>query len=79
MSTQITTSELKSLLEKGPVNFEFKKKDGTLREANGTLDLSHVPLGSHPKGGKGPRGIVFFDLDLSEWRCVSLESEVFIK
>lgn len=79
MNTQITHEELKSLLKQGPVDFSFRKKDGSLREAKGTLELSNVPIESQPKGGKGPTGVIFFDLDKNGWRCVSLESEIYVQ
>ena len=36
-------TEFKEMLHKGIVEFEFIKKDGTLRKAKGTLVAEHLP------------------------------------
>ena len=48
----------------------FIKKDGSIREATGTLDLTKVPAGLHPKGLRTPPAHVFtyYDLDKQAWR-----------
>jgi len=78
MNNQITPGELKNLLSEGKVKFSFEKLDGTLREAEGTTNLEMVPKGQHPRGGTGPTGTCFFDLEKSAWRCISLDSRIFI-
>ena len=40
---QASIDELKSKLKQGPVRFAFRKKDGSLRLAYGTLDLDKIP------------------------------------
>ena len=60
------------------VNFTFKKKDGTLREAKGTTEISilennyAVPSGT---GNVTPIDVVkFFDINKLEWRSARIES-----
>ncbi len=74
-----TADELRERLRQGPVRFAFRKKDGTLRLAYGTLDLTKVPQENHPKGERqsSPKVIPFFDLDKFEWRSVSTDQLIF--
>lgn len=37
------TEELQKLLKEGVVTFEFKKKDGSIRTAKGTLNENYIP------------------------------------
>ena len=80
MATFKTTNveELQNLLHKGIVSFEFIKKDGTTRQAKGTLLAEHLPA---PKADSKPHKkndnvVVYFDLDKNEFR--SLRKEAFI-
>lgn len=73
-----TVDELRARLREGAVKFAFRKKDGTLRLAYGTLDMSKVPDEKHPKGGTAsPKVMPFFDLDKFEWRSVSVDQLIF--
>jgi hypothetical protein len=72
MATFKTTSveELKDMLHKGIVSFEFIKKDGSVRQAKGTLLAEHLPA---PKPDSKPRKVndnvlVYFDLEKNEFR-----------
>ena len=75
----ITVDEFRKLLRNNKeVEFTFKKKDGTLREAKGTTEISvlennyAVPLGT---GNVTPIDIVkFFDINKLEWRSARIES-----
>ena len=80
MATFKTTSveELQNLLHKEIVNFSFTKKDGTIRQAKGTLLKEYLPA---PKADSKPHKknenvVVFYDLDKNEFR--SLRKEAFI-
>ena len=59
------------------VTFSYWKKDGTIREARGTLDLQRIPADKHPKGNQSAKvnhSIVnYFDLDKQEWRSFSAD------
>jgi len=78
MNNQITPEELKNLLSEGKVKFSFEKLDGTLREAEGTTNSEMIPSSQHPQGGKGPTGTCFYDLEKQAWRCISLDSKIYI-
>ena len=75
-----TTSveEMRNLLHTGIVNFEFIKKDGSVRQAKGTLLAEHLPA---PKADSKPHKkndnvVVYFDLDKNEFRSFVKESFV---
>ena len=75
----IKVNDFRKLLRNNKeVEFTFKKKDGTLREAKGTTEISvlennyAVPSGT---GNVTPIDVVkFFDLDKLEWRSARIES-----
>lgn len=61
--------KLRALLHQRIVEFYFKKTDGTLRQAFGTLMSDRVP---ETKGtGRKPADNcqVYFDTEKEEWRC----------
>lgn len=65
----------KKMLE-GAMCFQFRKKDGTIRNAVGTLfrDLMKQPDGTlwEPKGESKPEPATilrYFDCDKGAWRC----------
>ena len=67
-----TTSveELNKMLHEGIVEYEFIKKDGSVRQAKGTLLSEHLPA---PKADATPRKknddvLVYFDLDKKSFR-----------
>lgn len=59
---------LRALLSKKIVEFYFKKTDGTLRQAFGTLMSDKIP---ETKGMKktADNCQVYFDTEKEEWRC----------
>lgn len=67
---RITT--LKQEMKKGVVNFQFRKKDGTIRIANGTTNLKSIGKVYVAAGGNKPANygyMSFFDVDKNDWRC----------
>lgn len=60
--------KLRALLGKKVVEFYFKKTDGTLRQAFGTLMSDRVP---ETKGTRktADNCQVYFDTEKEEWRC----------
>ena len=61
----------------GEINFEYTKKDGSIRNARGTTRLDLIPEGLHPNGGaKATRGTPYFDLEINEWRSISTDSDI---
>lgn len=68
MKVAWTNIKLRVLLGKKVVEFYFKKTDGTLRQAFGTLMSDRVP---ETKGTKrtAEKCQVYFDCEKEEWRC----------
>jgi hypothetical protein len=58
----MTREEFVGMLRQGAVGFKFKKKNGDLRSARGTLRMELIPADDHPKdggsSGEGGRCIV---------------------
>jgi len=73
----ISVPELRKLLRKKIVNFEFIKLDGEKRPAQGTTMMKYIPPKDHPKGIRpsSPKVATFFDLDKDAWRSVSRRSK----
>ena len=73
----ISVPELRKLLRKSIVNFEFIKLDGDVRPAKGTTMMKYIPKEDHPKGIRPSSDSVatFFDLDKDAWRSVSKKSK----
>lgn len=75
----ITHEVLRERLRQGTVRFYFRKTDGSLRIAMGTLDLTRVPSSGQPRGGNAPQGVTtFFDLEKNAWRSVSHTQQIWI-
>lgn len=70
----------KTLRENFETNFKFTKKDGTEREARGTLNVNMIPEENTPKGTQtweSPEDIVkYWDLDKEGWRSFRWEQFV---
>jgi len=73
----VNIEELRNILRKKIVNFQFIKLDGEIRDAKGTLMMKYVPQDQHPKGIRpsSPKVATFFDLDKTDWRSVSQRSK----
>ena len=73
----ISVPELRKLLRKKIVNFEFIKLNGEVRPAKGTTMMKYIPPQDHPKGIRpsSPKVATFFDLDKDAWRSVSKRSK----
>ena len=82
-------SQIETLLaemHKGVVKFSFTKKDGSLREAEGTLNQSTIHSVYSFKGGDCPPQrygyVSYWDTEKKDWRCfnpsnlVSIEGQV---
>lgn len=68
---KVNASELHKMLCKGQVKFQYKKNDGTVRTATGTL-MSDL-ITKKPAGGqnkvKDAGYVTYFDLEKDWWRC----------
>jgi hypothetical protein len=78
----LTIEELRQLLRKKIVNFEFIKLNGDLRIARGSTNLKYVPKIDWPKG-TAPQATAkrlkkvatFYDMMKKSWRSVSSKSK----
>lgn len=80
MATFKTTSveDLKQMLHEGIVSFEFIKKDGSVRQAKGTLLAEHLPPLKESDKSRKPNEnvVVYFDMEKQSWRSFVKESFV---
>lgn len=68
---KVNASELHEMLCKGQVKFQYKKNDGTVRTATGTLMsglITKKPAGGQNKV-KDAGYVTYFDLEKDWWRC----------
>ena len=74
-----SVDDLRYKLKNGTVRFAFRKKDGSLRLAYGTLDLSKIPNSQHPQSGNesSPLILPFYDLEKFAWRSISVGQLIF--
>lgn len=68
---KVTITELKEMLKNGQVKFQYKKNDGSVRTAVGTLKSSMITR--KPSGGqnkvKDAGYTSYFDVEKDAWRC----------
>ena len=75
-------NDLRKALYEGIVIFQFKKIDGTLREARGTTCPDLVPTDDVPKGNRTPeqkaayqaKTVAFYDIDRKAWRSMRIDT-----
>ena len=73
---RMTVQEIKYILSLGVVKFSYEKKDGTIREAFGTRNITILELHDEiPTGNKAESDdmIPYFDLDAMAWRSFKAE------
>ena len=72
---KIDLDALRILLREGEVNFSFTKKDGSIRNARGTLNFDFIPETQHPSGNndKPVNNLRFFDLENEGWRSLAAD------
>lgn len=61
--------KLKAKMQKSIVKFYFRKVDGTIREAYGTLKESLLPATTGSNRKSNPTVQTYFDTEKQEWRC----------
>lgn len=61
--------KLKAAMKKRIVKFYFKKVDGSVREAYGTLKENLIPATSGESRKKNDTVQVYFDTERQEYRC----------
>jgi hypothetical protein len=73
----MTIEQLKEQLHKGPVKFSYRKKDGSVRTALGTLNGGFIPEEHVPKdaGYAAPDNVQrYYDLNSQGWRSFLIEN-----
>lgn len=75
MSTVIVQTLVKKLTE-GSTSFKFRKVDGTIREATGTLNADLIPAGAGTPTipAENAASISYYDLDKGEFRAFRTEN-----
>ena len=69
----VSIDHLKELLLFERVRFQYKKLDGTLREAHGTRQFAYIPENMHPADTSTyfeTKNVRYFDLEKGEWRSI---------
>ena len=73
-------TEFGKMLREGIVNFEFIKKDGSVRSAKGTLLAEHLPAPKADSDGTSRKAsenvMVYFDMEKQAFRSFVKESFV---
>ena len=76
----VKIEELREILRMEKAHFEYKKRDGTLRKAYGTLQFTYIPENMQPADTSTLfeyKNLRYFDLDKGEWRSIAADvSEV---
>ncbi len=70
---------LREKLQQGKTNFVFKKKDGSRREAVGTLSFDIIPVEdtqfkSEEQREERTDQVTYYDLEKMAWRCCKTEN-----
>jgi len=76
MGEPVTIEELRDILHRKVLNFEFIKLDGEVRPAKGTTMMKYIPKEDHPTGDhpSSDKVAAFYDLSKDVWRSVSNRS-----
>jgi len=73
--------ELRATLESSVAKFTYLKKDGEVREAVGTRNLSLIPTECRPKWEiQDPnidKAVVYYDFDESDYRSISVAANTY--
>lgn len=70
---------LREKLQQGKTNFVFKKKDGSRRQAVGTLNFDIIPqedtqFKSEEQKEERQDQVTYYDLEKMAWRCCKTEN-----
>lgn len=69
LRTAWLNAKLRTKMYAGIAKFYFRKVDGSIREAYGTLKSELVPETGNSNRAKNDTVSVYFDTEKSEWRC----------
>tara|TARA_R110000868_G_scaffold34853_5_gene125467 strand:- start:215 stop:454 length:240 start_codon:yes stop_codon:yes gene_type:complete len=74
-------NELRATLESSVAKFTYRKKDGQVREAVGTRNLSLIPSEVRPRWEiQDPnldKAVVYYDFDESAFRSISVAANTY--
>lgn len=74
---EVNINDFKNALRKGVVNFKYKKKNGEIRDAKGTLNVEIMGEENTPKGTGYDivdTNIRYYDLNSEGWRSFIVEN-----
>ena len=74
---EVNINEFKKALHKGVIEFKYKKKNGEIREAKGTLNTEVMGEENTPKGTGyeiADSNIRYYDLNSEGWRSFVVEN-----
>jgi len=75
----VDINELRNFLYgDSPVHFSYRKADGEIREALGTLNPSLIPENFKPKDSSRNFGsnLKYFDLEKGAWRSLQMDASI---
>ena len=76
---ETTANQLREILNGGVVRFNFRKKDGSIRNALGTRNVDLIPKQEYVKHCDDineKKSVVFWDLEECSFRSLSIGAEV---
>lgn len=76
---ETTTTQLREILNGGVVRFQFRKKDGSIRNALGTRNVDLIPKNEYVKHCEDineKKSVVFWDLEECSFRSLMTGVEV---
>ena len=74
-----TAGQLREILNGGVARFNFRKKDGSIRNALGTRNIDLIPKHEYVKHCEDineKKSVVFYDLEACSFRSLSVGAEV---
>lgn len=76
--SKVSTSILKSKLNLGVHRFNFRKKDGSIRNALGTRNTDLIPnhLSISEVDDISNKSVVFYDLEIEGYRSLTADARV---
>jgi hypothetical protein len=78
VSTQVLNEILRERLLTSTVHFSFTKKDGTLRDAFGTLKADKITTPAGESSAPNPAVGTYFDIEANGWRSYIIANLVAI-
>lgn len=69
LKTAWANEKLRAALHNGVCEFRFRKVDGSIRQAFGTLQADKIPQTGDSGRRPNPTLQTYFDLEKGEWRC----------